>query len=107
MIFHENRLLADDSHIISYLIFVEIGKNVAKFVVCCSHDWRFKGLDETVHLLSLTRAFTSLTYRVGSSKALRPKFRTLAHLKNDFSMQKQYQDLRNWRTCIPGFKKQC
>ena len=27
MIFHENRLLADDSHIISYLIFVEkLGK---------------------------------------------------------------------------------
>ena len=25
MIFHENRLLADDSHVISYLIFVEIG----------------------------------------------------------------------------------
>ena len=23
MIFHENRLLADDSHVISYLIFVE------------------------------------------------------------------------------------
>ena len=28
MIFHENRLLADDSHVISYLIFVEIGKDV-------------------------------------------------------------------------------
>ena len=27
MIFHENRLLADDSHVISYLIFVEtLGK---------------------------------------------------------------------------------
>ena len=42
MIFHENRLLADDSHVISYLIFVEIGKDVLKFVVCCSRDWRFK-----------------------------------------------------------------
>ena len=32
MLFHENRLLADDSHVhvISYLIFVEVGKNVAK-----------------------------------------------------------------------------
>ena len=26
MIFHENHLLADDSHVISYLIFVENGK---------------------------------------------------------------------------------
>ena len=31
MIFHENRLLADDSHVISNLIFVEIGINVTKF----------------------------------------------------------------------------
>ena len=42
MIFHENRLLADDSHVISYLIFVKIGKDVAKFVVCCSRDWHFE-----------------------------------------------------------------
>ena len=27
MIFHENRLLADDSHVISYLIYVKIGKD--------------------------------------------------------------------------------
>ena len=39
MIFHENRLLADDSHEISYL-FLWV---VTKFVVCCSRDWRFKG----------------------------------------------------------------
>ena len=49
-ILHENRLLADDSHEISYLIFVtlffsKIQKNVAKFVVWCSRDWRFKGQD--------------------------------------------------------------
>ena len=30
MIFHENHLLADDSHEISYLIFFEIRKDVAK-----------------------------------------------------------------------------
>ena len=29
MIFHEKRLLADASHVISYPIFVENGKNVA------------------------------------------------------------------------------
>ena len=42
-IFHENRLLADDSHenIIPY--FFTSGKDVLKFVVCCSCDWRFKG----------------------------------------------------------------
>ena len=38
MIFHENRLLADDSHEISYLNFVD----VAKSVDCCVRDWRFK-----------------------------------------------------------------
>ena len=43
MIFPENRLLADDSNEISYLIFPKIKKNVAEIDVCCSHDWRFKG----------------------------------------------------------------
>ena len=33
MVFHENRLLADDSHEISYLIFfMKIGKDVAKYL---------------------------------------------------------------------------
>ena len=32
MIFHENRLLADDSHEISYLVFNTNKKDVAKFV---------------------------------------------------------------------------
>ena len=45
MIFHGNRLLADDSHETSYLIFFrKFGKDVSKFVVRCSCDWRFKGL---------------------------------------------------------------
>ena len=62
MIFHENHLLADDSHEISYLIFSKIGKDVSKFVVCCSCDgalrvklvssllpvWRTIGLLDTV-----------------------------------------------------------
>ena len=38
MIFHENRLPADDSP-----YFSKIRKDVAKFVICCSGDWRFKG----------------------------------------------------------------
>ena len=42
MIFHENRLPADISHEISYLIFSKIENDVAKFVVRCSCDWRFK-----------------------------------------------------------------
>ena len=41
MIFHENPLLADNSHVI-YLNLSKIGKDVAKFVVCCSRDWHFK-----------------------------------------------------------------
>ena len=44
--FHKNRLLEDDSHEISYLIFFrKIGKDVSKFVVCCSCDWRSKCLE--------------------------------------------------------------
>ena len=44
MIFHENRLLADDAHEISFLIVLsKIRKDAAKCVVCCSHDWCFKG----------------------------------------------------------------
>ena len=56
MIFHENRLLADDSREISYLIFSKIRKDVEKFVVCCSRDWRFKGhapIEQTNRCLSL------------------------------------------------------
>ena len=44
MILHENCLLADNFYEISYLIFSKIRKDVAKFVVCCSRDCRFKGL---------------------------------------------------------------
>ena len=43
MIFHENRLLADDLVKYHTLFFLKIGKDVSKFVVCCSRDWRFKG----------------------------------------------------------------
>ena len=38
MLIHENRLLADDSHEISYLLLFEKRKDVAKVVVCCSSD---------------------------------------------------------------------
>ena len=43
MVFHENRLLADDSHEISDLMSFKIRKDVAEFVVGCSRGWRFKG----------------------------------------------------------------
>ena len=33
MIFHENRLLADDSHVISYLIFVKKSQNLSSAAV--------------------------------------------------------------------------
>ena len=49
-------MMADDSHEISYLIFLKIRKSVTKFVVCCSHDWRFKDYfensDGADHLVS-------------------------------------------------------
>ena len=38
-----NRLLADDSHEISYVIFFpKIRKDDENFVVCCSCDWRLR-----------------------------------------------------------------
>ena len=37
--FHENRLLMN----YHTLFFLKIGKDVEKFVVCCSRVWRFKG----------------------------------------------------------------
>ena len=43
MIIHENRLLADDSHEISYLILFETRKDGTQFVICCSGDWCFRG----------------------------------------------------------------
>ena len=46
MVFHENRLPADDSHEISYF------EKAAKFatVVCCKlYRWRFKGLTQNSH----------------------------------------------------------
>ena len=39
MVFHENRLFMKWHTI----FFSKIRKDVAKFVVCCSRDWRFKG----------------------------------------------------------------
>ena len=65
MIFHENRLPADDSHEISYLIFFsKIGKEVANFVVCCSCEWCFKGLN-------IYWTIPSLLYLKNSSALLR------------------------------------
>ena len=54
MIFHENRLLADDSYEISYLIFSKIKKNVAKFFVCYTvviGSLRVNGEIRTINLL--------------------------------------------------------
>ena len=56
MIFHENRLLADDSHVILYLIFVKNWENVTKFVVCCCRG----ALRANLYLLSLFHSFRRL-----------------------------------------------
>ena len=53
MIFHENRLLADSHEISCLIFFSKIRKDVAKFVVCCSRDWRFKGQSVTLTLYLL------------------------------------------------------
>ena len=55
--FHENRLLADDSHNISCLIYSKIRKNITKFAVCYSCDWCFKGKFTIALLLFLVCLF--------------------------------------------------
>ena len=42
MIFHENPLLANDSQENHTLFLSKTRKDVAKFVICCIHDWRLK-----------------------------------------------------------------
>ena len=55
MIFHEHCLLADNSHVISCLIFLKIRGNAAKFIVCSSRDWRFKGKNKiTIEFIKST-----------------------------------------------------
>ena len=45
MIFHENRLLTDDSHEISYLIFFgKLGKMLQNLSSTANYRWRFMGL---------------------------------------------------------------
>ena len=56
MVFHENRLLADYSHEISYLIFSKIRKDVEKFAVCCSRDWRFKRYSSALDLYNFWKS---------------------------------------------------
>ena len=51
MIVRENCLLADNSHEISYLIYLENKKDIAELVICCSRDWRFKGFKSTFGII--------------------------------------------------------
>ena len=60
MIFHENRLLADDSHKILYLTFSKIGKDLAKFVVCCSRDMMDRIFDKSNGINDASMITTSL-----------------------------------------------
>ena len=43
ILFHEICLLATILMKYHTLFFSKIKKDIAKFVFCCSHDWRFKG----------------------------------------------------------------
>ena len=70
MISFENRLLADDSHELLFLISFQIRKDVAKFVVCCSRDWRFNYF---LHLSggnndSPVKAITTLYKEIASTR---------------------------------------
>ena len=42
------------------LFFSKIGEDVAKFVVCCSRDWRFKGKSKAIGSIFLSRASAKL-----------------------------------------------
>ena len=80
MIFHENRLLADDSHDISYLIFVENWENISKFVVCCSRDWCFK---DKIYILSQNYKTThkALYFNIQLVKVIHSIYKALLHIK--------------------------
>ena len=60
MIFHENRLLADDSHVISYLIFVENWENVANLSSAAVVIGALKRSFLTVNILLETKTNISL-----------------------------------------------
>ena len=67
MLFYDNRLLADNSHDIAYLIFyAEIRKNVTKFVFCCSRDWGFKG--KRVHCTFDYRIYCKMSTSLGKPR---------------------------------------
>ena len=45
------------------LFLSKIGKNAAKFVVCCSRDWRFKGFHtQHNHIISTVSTLMSAQY---------------------------------------------
>ena len=65
MIFDENRLLADDSHEISYIIFSKIRKNVVKCVVCCSRDLRYLShMRKNLLIYDVSSGARGLTFRL-------------------------------------------
>ena len=59
MIFHENRLLADDSHVISYLIFVE---NCERCLKLSSAAVVIGALRVNISFLDYTYAFVSYEF---------------------------------------------
>ena len=55
------------------LFLLKISKDVAKFVICCSRDWHFKGYDECFHD-ELFQHLLCLLLQCLSSVALNPTF---------------------------------
>ena len=52
------------------LVFSKIREDVAKFVVCCSHDWRFKG-----QILSMTEILSVTSLLINKVPAILSKQR--------------------------------
>ena len=72
MIFHQNRLLADDSYEISYLIFLKIRKYVAKFAGCCSRDWHLKMISSIQLIIILSYDVTTGSDIMPCIKSIKP-----------------------------------
>ena len=111
MIFHENRLLADDSHEISYLILSIIGKDFAKFVVCCSCDWRFKGLKyKLLKCIWLFYIAVTLARKVQAKLLIFCTFHKVAKLQQPLNKS---EIIKKYFSCFPnityvvGTQKNC
>ena len=90
MLFHENRLLADDSHEISILILSKIGKNVTNFVVCCSLRVKLRVCNKKYFSY-----FSAKTYVMGTQNNRHNMTVLPEHTKHTFKMMGKKIQVKN------------